>query len=118
MSSSALLFIASARGFRGEWIGGFSSVNISAKKCYLNVLFPRFVWICELYTMDSYKLNKAIGEIVIDATASPHDAVSSAMIIHYPNQIMYSKKPLFDKLNNWESFDSYSNLVLPFTQNK
>jgi len=112
------LFMASARGFRGKRIGGFSSVNISAKKCYLNVLFPRFVWICELYTMDSYKLNKAIGEIVIDATASPHDAVSSAMIIHYPNQIMYSKKPLFDKLNNWESFDSYSNLVLPFTQNK
>ena len=123
------LFMASARGFKQKRIVNFTKNNEEVRERYLNVLFPRFVWACEIYTKESYCINEAIGEIVVDATASPYDALNSILILHYPYQIMArtqnadgsdidtesgSLEELFDKVSLWEEFDGYdNNLFLP-----
>jgi len=120
------LFMASARGFKKGRIGKFSHVNKEISDRYRNILFPHFVWVCELYTKEGYQKNMAMGEIVIDATASPYDVLNSILILHYPYQIVYKSlsssdvnqksscsKEIFEKVHLWEEFSGYSNLNSP-----
>ena len=119
------LFMASARGFKKGRIGSFSRKNGEISARYRNVLFPRFVWVCELYTKEGYSSNQAMGEIVIDATASPYDGINSILIVHYPYNIAYkhlytedmnqkvSDEKTFEQISSWESFKGYSNLSIP-----
>lgn len=119
------LFMASSRGFKKNRIYGFTPVNKEVRERYINVLIPRFVWVCELYTVDGYQKNKAIGEIVLDATASPYDITRSILILHYPYQIMCRNMDpqeesnknrnlqIIDRLYSWEEFRGYSNLYSP-----
>ena len=71
---------------------------------------------------------KAIGEIVVDATASPYDE-NKILIAHYPYFIMARKmenmnktdiadeetgETFFNKVHSWEEFDGYThNLLQP-----
>ena len=34
---------------------------------------PKFIWVCEISTIELYKENKIIGEIIFDATANALD---------------------------------------------
>lgn len=131
------LFMASSRNFKHKRISGFGKVNEEVRAHYIETLFPRFVWVCEIYSKESYCEKKAIGEIVVDATASPYDN-DKILIAHYPHFIMarkmegtgkveiksedFQKVPqeeieldnLFDKAHSWEPFDGYAhNLFEP-----
>lgn len=89
---------------------------------YSLVVLPKFVWVCELYSPDSYTEDKAIGELVLDATAAPSFQSNSVIIIHYLGQIvfkdpesMWSNKD-FDKMiiiDDWESFDQFKRNLIP-----
>lgn len=58
-------------------------------KIYSSIPLPKFVWVCELYSLSSLKENKAIGEVVIDATSNDISGISSAIIINYPSRFSY-----------------------------
>lgn len=87
----ARVFLASSRHFRQVRIEDMQKQHNQALNAYTAVLFPKFVWVCEVYTVDSYcKSNpRAIGEIVLDATASKFD-MDRIIIFHYPNNIRIS----------------------------
>lgn len=62
---------------------------------YQNLFCPRFVWVCELYTPESFNSadSKVIGEIVVDATAHRSgftNGLESIVLIHYPGFITYN----------------------------
>ena len=131
------LFMASSRNFKYKRISGFGKANEEVRAHYVETLFPRFVWVCEIYSKETYCDKKAIGEIVIDATASPYDN-DKILIAHYPNYIMsrtmqemnktdlkegkfkeisqveIDTDNLFDKVYSWEPFAGYThNLFKP-----
>lgn len=122
------LFMASSRNFKHKRISGFRKTNEEVRAHYIETLFPRFVWVCEIYSKESYCEEKVIGEIVVDATASPYDN-DKILIAHYPYYIMACKTEsvdmkredfkemtqeemdidnLFDKVHSWEPFDGYA----------
>lgn len=128
------LFMASSRNFKHKRISGFRKTNEEVRAHYIETLFPGFVWVCEIYSKESYCEEKVIGEIVVDATASPYDN-DKILIAHYPYYIMACKTEsvdmkredfkemtqeemdidnLFDKVHSWEPFDGYAhNLFKP-----
>lgn len=131
------LFMASSRNFKHRRISGFGKTNEEVRARYIETLFPRFVWVCEIYSKESYCEKKVIGEIVVDATASPYDN-DKILIAHYPYFIMARKieemdktdiesddfkgipreeielENLFERVHAWESFDGYThNLSRP-----
>jgi hypothetical protein len=132
------LFMASSRNFKYKRISGFGKLNQEVRARYINTLFPRFIWVCEIYSRESYLEHKAIGEIIVDATASPYDD-DKILIIHYPHYIIARQTDsmekldikniknfkdippeeieldnLFDKTLSWEPFDGYTcNLFKP-----
>ena len=123
------LFMASSRNFKHIRISGFGKDNEEVREHYIATLFPRFVWVCEIYSKESYCERRAIGEIVVDATASPCDE-DKILIAHYPYFILSRKmrgvervnegkensieENIFDKVHSWEPFNGYKhNLFKP-----
>lgn len=119
------LFMCASRNYKQRRVSNFSSKNKEVRERYMNILFPKFIWVCEIYDKRSYCERKALGEIVIDATASPYDGMKSILLYHYPHYILVCQRNinrLFDrdeeleKVNDWEPFDGYDhNLFAPET---
>ena len=120
------LFMCSSRNFKQRRISNFSSANREAREIYAILRLPRFVWVCEIYDEDGYCENKALGEIVIDATSSPADGTKGALLFHYPYHILYCQNNVknvgrlfdedeeFNRVHTWEKFDGYDhNLFQP-----
>ncbi len=93
------IFLASSRTFLYERIRMLGQMDQEIMderytEVYQNLYCPRFVWVCELYTKDTFQENdpRAIGEIVVDATArrtGSMGGLDSVVLIHYPNYITY-----------------------------
>ena len=84
------VFLASSRHFRQMRLRDMIANQNEASTIYASVLFPKFVWVCEIYTPEGYcsENPKAIGELVLDATSSSIDTKSKSVIIfHYFNNI-------------------------------
>lgn len=117
------LFMCSSRNYKQHRVTNFEAKNKEVRERYVRMLLPRFIWVCEIYDKKSYCKKRAIGEIVIDATASPHDGIKSVLLYHYPSYILVCQrniKKLFDqdieleKVNEWEPFAAYDhNLFTP-----
>ncbi len=120
------LFMCSSRNFKHRRISGFSLANREIQEIYNTLRMPRFVWVCELYNSEGYANQKALGEIVLDATASPDDGIRSVLMYHYPYFVLtcnkntefvdklYDDNEYFYQLKEWECFDGYDhNLFLP-----
>ena len=60
---------------------------------YRSIHLPRYVWVCEIYTLKSLNREKPIclGEIVLDATASNSHLsdLSNVIMINYPGKMAY-----------------------------
>ncbi len=82
------LLLARAGSFRRKRSVEFS-VGSLMWKIYSSIPLPKFVWICEIYSISSLKENKAIGEVVIDATSNDISGISGAIIINYPSRFSY-----------------------------
>ncbi len=80
---------------------------------YKNIPLPRFVWVCELFSLEDYPF-KCIGEIVIDGTSSTNSMDESIILLHYPF-ILWEAYPDDSERNReeliimeqWDKFDSY-----------
>lgn len=80
------IFMASSRSLRKCRDEQFSNINEEVRAWYSTTVFPKFVWVCELSTVDLYS-KKVIGEIVLDATSSADAYADSLIIVHYPKRI-------------------------------
>jgi len=93
------VFLASSRTFLSQRMQALSEMESQAMdnecgKVYQNLFCPRFVWVCELYTKETFEgaSPKAIGEIVVDATARRTGGlggVDGIVLVHYPYYITY-----------------------------
>lgn len=85
------LFMASSKNFKRKRIQYFYEQQSRLSKYYSGLQCSKFVWVCELYTSESYCTSSApIGEIILDATASDITGINSGIIaINYPHKFMY-----------------------------
>ncbi len=120
------VYLASTHGytrFKDE------TLNNVYKVFYNSVVYPKFIWVCELSTIETFENNKIIGEIILDATASPLQPVDSVILVNYPYQI-YLRKPndsngylndqtkkynseQFVYVKDWQLLDPYYSLDRP-----
>ena len=112
------LFLTSAATYRRQRVA--ATEHPEMKDVYAQLPLPHFVWVCELYTTKSYDQSKAIGEIVLDGTASPNAEQGSIVLMQYPYRFGY-KYPyepsvtLFERLNEvietWKPFGAFDRNV-------
>jgi len=80
------LFLTSASSFKKNKIMSDPG-DVIIKKIYANLPLPRFVWVCEIYSKQTYAEEKTIGEIVLDATSSSKSELNSLVSLQYLNRI-------------------------------
>ncbi len=111
------LFMASSRTMHRLRHKQFQEICVGLRNIYDEISFPKFIWICEIYSVHSYQQRLAIGEIIIDATSSADAKDDSYIMIHYPGQVCrrcpdyLSKKDAnsqFEKIFDWKPFPSYN----------
>lgn len=64
------LFLTTSRSYKQ--FRTKNAYSIQEKAFFSQISYPKFIWVCEYGTIDTYRNNTAIGEFVIDATASKH----------------------------------------------
>lgn len=118
------IFLASSRTFLTQRMQALNQMepgqmDDACLEVYQNLFCPRFVWVCELYTKESFveKEPKAIGEIVVDATArriGSMGGLDSIILTHYPHYITYRNpdSSLVKLEKNEKKLDTWS----PFPQ--
>lgn len=79
------LFLTTSRAYKQFRVTNTCLLN--EKVFFSQVAYPKFVWICEYGTLDAYRDHKAIGEFVIDATASKNS--SPVISIRHGDSITY-----------------------------
>lgn len=62
---------------------------------YRHYSLPHFIWITEIHYLAKYP-ESCIGQIVWDATSTPHDA-ESFLFLHYPNVLIVNSTPHFNR---------------------
>jgi len=60
-----------------------NAIYAGIEKYYIELPMPRFIWVVEISTVEKYKQEKIVGEIIFDSTANKRD-MFSFMYIHYP----------------------------------
>lgn len=75
------LFMVSSRHYKNKRIENKQSISQAYRLYCLGVPLPQFVWICELYTKEGYQKCQAVGEIVIDASASPKSSMFDCILM-------------------------------------
>ena len=92
------VFICAARSLKRHRVKTVSaSVPKSVReKClitYQRVHMPRFIWVCELYSLNSISIDPPVclGEIVLDATTvSSHKSdIENIILINYPGKLAF-----------------------------
>ena len=84
------IFMASSRSFKNFRVS--SMHGVPERMLYANMRLPRFIWVCELYTVDGYEKTEAFGEIVLDATSASNRGHRSLLMMHYP-KVMAIRNP-------------------------
>lgn len=79
------LFLTTSRAYKQFRVTSTRSLN--EKVFFSQVAYPKFIWICEYGTLDAYRNHKAVGEFVIDATASKNS--SPVISIRHGDSITY-----------------------------
>lgn len=64
------LFLTTSRAYKQ--FRTKKAYSTQEKAFFSQISYPKFIWVCEYGTIDTYRNNVAIGEFVIDATASKH----------------------------------------------
>lgn len=112
------MFLASSRHFRQARIKDLKSQLCPFDILYSSVLFPKFVWVCEVYSIESYysKNPRVIAELVIDATSSSRD-INNVIITNYGNTMRISNSigSNYDSQNGRYLFNYYYNTDKPMT---
>lgn len=66
-------YLTSSRSYK-DWIAASAGMQEEIKEIILTTAMPKFIWVAELGTKETFKLKKATGLVLLDATgANTHD---------------------------------------------
>lgn len=121
------IFMTSSRSLRKCRDEQFKENNKEVEEWYATTVFPKFVWVCELSTVDQYS-ESVFGEIILDATSSADAMADSLIIAHYPKRI-FCRLPqdvqqndgnfdtnYFHEIKEWNLFKPYDSNLYPINE--
>lgn len=86
------IFLCPSRSLKRHRVEHASAINKEWLNEYRGIHMPRFVWVCELYSIKSITNEKpfSIGEIVLDASSSGSHYLdlSKVILINYPGRLL------------------------------
>lgn len=99
------MYLAASRSYRD--FKSQKSSNEILKHCYMDYPFPRFIWILEMGTIQTYKNRKARVEVILDATSSPYSESTFGIIsIGYKNHYIFVPEISMDEIDEaWHDND-------------
>ncbi|PLK44408.1 MULTISPECIES: hypothetical protein [Emticicia] len=108
-------FLTSSRSYKNS-VSSNSTYSDNLKEIILSIALPKFIWICELSTKDSYINDKCHGLILIDAT-EPNAIDTKPIIFFLYNDKFINFAPKFSEsediilyyLSKVECFSPYKN---------
>lgn len=87
------IFMCAARSLKKQRILCLEETERERLNVYRCLHMPRFVWVCELFSLASIRSNPAscIGEIILDATSANTHAsdLANVILIDYPGKLAY-----------------------------
>lgn len=81
------LFLTTSRAYKEFRV--LHAKPLSEKVFFSQVAFPKFIWICEYGTEESFERKKAYGEFILDATSSRHNTNDPIICIRHGKGITY-----------------------------
>ena len=83
-------------------------------KLYTQIPTPKFIWVCEISTIELYKENNIIGELIFDATANALDRFAF-LCIHYPDFLLLNNRDYFeDTPARFNSYKLDTDKLIPY----
>lgn len=82
-------FLTSSKSFKK--MRRNAAIPFAISNVYCEMAMPKFIWVCEISTLDLYKDCKIAGEILFDATANPYDRMAF-LSIHYPDFLLLNDR--------------------------
>ncbi len=85
------VFMCASRSLKKHRYEAMQNNNDELCDKYRKIHMPRFIWVCELYTIPSLKKQACVAEIIIDATTSnSHNSdIANVIVLHYPGMLAY-----------------------------
>ncbi len=98
------LFLTSSRSYKRFRVN--NPIPGGVDRIYRQMPMPKFIWVAELTTWPHYHDGQIIGEILIDATATPRDELSF-LAIHFPTHLFVNDRnsPLFEDGDDFDLQD-------------
>lgn len=81
------LFLTTSRSYKDFRVS--TAKMIEEKTFYSQAAYPKFLWICEYGTFDTYNRRKALGEFVLDATSAKYHIFEPVISIRNGDSITY-----------------------------
>ncbi len=60
-------------------------------KVYREMEMPKFIWVCELTTLEFCREKRIVGEVIFDSTANPNDRFAF-LALHYPDVLLLNDR--------------------------
>ncbi|MDO5398278.1 MAG: hypothetical protein Q4G33_10140 [bacterium] len=105
------LFLTSSRKYKSYKVHNAEPNNL--RNIYMEINFPKFLWVAEISTYDMYTKGKALGEIIIDATSTRVDVSCSIISIRYKNLFGY-RNPNNSIDSIMHNINTYDNMDIPY----
>lgn len=81
-------YLASTRSFK-DWLALKSQMQEELREIILSISMPRFIWIAELGSKESFNKGKANGIILIDATGANKKDLKPLIIAAHSNKLFF-----------------------------
>lgn len=108
-------FLTSSRSFKQK-VSKIQSENPGIRDYILYTALPRFIWVAELITPDSYEKEEAIGYIILDATEATKNSFEEPIIfIAYPDSLWKHQATYEDKHDGHIGLERFPLKIKPFS---
>ena len=81
------LYLATSRAYKNFRIE--HAKMMEEKVFYSQIALPKFIWVCEYGTIDTYNNHKSVGEFILDATSAKYHIFETVISIRNGDSITY-----------------------------
>jgi len=78
-------FLTTGRSFK-RYLDDRGMGHQTVYKVYRNMPLPHFIWVCELSSIDLFRQQRIVGEVIWDATRNVYEP-SGWLALHYPERL-------------------------------
>jgi len=88
ISVALRFYLSSTRSFK-DWVALKSEMQEDLREIILSIAMPKFIWVAELGSKDSFKREKAKGIIILDATGANRRDLKPLIIAAYSDHLFF-----------------------------